>query len=134
VAFRHAEPSFSNGTALAAVQAAKALEIKRIICFTETGTTARQVSRFRPKAEVIALTPHRRTFQAMSVMGHVRPVLFERRDNLETMLTDGSRVLVDRGICSLGEQVVMVAGVPPGIARTTNVMKLHHIGEVSSLY
>jgi pyruvate kinase len=134
VAFRSAEPSFSNGTALAAVQASKALDIKHIVCFTETGNTARQVSRFRPKADVIALTPHRRTFQAMSVMGHVRPVLFERRDRLETMLTDGSQLLVDKGICTTGEQVVMVAGVPPGIARTTNVMKLHHIGEVSSLY
>jgi pyruvate kinase len=134
VAFRAAEPSFSNGTALAAVQASKALEIKHIICFTETGNTARQVSRFRPKADVIALTPHRSTFQALSVMGHVRPLLFERRNKLEAMLTDGSKLLVDMGICAIGEQVVMVAGVPPGIARTTNLMKLHHIGEVSSLY
>jgi pyruvate kinase len=134
VAFHEAEPSFSNGTALAAVQASKALSIQHIVCFTETGNTACQVSRFRPGAAVIALTPHRRTFQALSVMGHVRPVLFERRDNLETMLTDGSQLLVDMGICTTGEQVVMVAGVPPGIARTTNVMKLHHIGEVSSLY
>jgi len=134
VAFREAEPSFSNGTAMAAVQAAKALGISAIVCFTETGNTARQLSRYRPMASILALTPHKRTFQALSALGHVRPILFERRDNLETMLTDASALLVERGLCSIGEQVVMVAGVPPGMARTTNVMKLHHIGEVSSLY
>jgi len=133
VAFRHAEPSFSNGTALAAVQAAAALSIRHIVCFTETGNTARQLSRYRPRAMVIALTPHRRTQQALSALGHVRPLLFKRRDNLEVMLTDAADLLVERGICTIGEQVVMVAGVPPGMARTTNVMKLHHIGEVSSL-
>ncbi len=134
VAFRQAEPSFSNGTAMAAVQAARALGIQAIVCFTETGNTARQLSRYRPKAQIFALTPHERTFQALSVLGHVRPVLFSRRDNLESMLTDASALLVERGQCAIGEQVVMVAGVPPGMARTTNVMKLHHIGEVSSLY
>ncbi|MDF1799924.1 MAG: pyruvate kinase [Planctomycetota bacterium] len=133
VAFREAEPSFSNGTAMAAVQAARALSIRHIVCFTETGNTARQLSRYRPRAMVIALTPHRRTQQALSALGHVRPLLFDRRDNLEHMLTDASNLLVERGICTIGEQVVMVAGVPPGMARTTNVMKLHHIGEVSSL-
>ena len=133
VAFRQSEPNFSNGTAMAAVQASRALGINAIICFTETGNTARQLSRYRPRAEVIALTPHARTFQALSVMGHVRPMMFERRPNLEKMLADASTLLVERGLCSIGEQVVMVAGVPPGIARTTNVMKLHHIGEVSSL-
>jgi len=119
---------------MAAVQAARALEIQVIVCFTETGNTARQLSRYRPRAQVFALTPHQRTFQALSVLGHVRPILFERRDNLEAMLTDASALLVERGHCSIGEQVVMVAGVPPGMARTTNLMKLHHIGEVSSLY
>ena len=79
VAFRGAEPSFSNGTAMAAVQAAKALGINAIVCFTETGNTARQLSRYRPMATVIALTPHERTFHALSVLGHVRPILFARR-------------------------------------------------------
>ena len=133
VAFRQSEPNFSNATAMAAVQASRALGINAIVCFTETGNTARQLSRYRPRAEVIALTPHERTFNALSVLGHVRPMLFERRPNLEHMMTDASALLVERGLCSIGEQVVMVAGVPPGISRTTNVMKLHHIGEVSSL-
>lgn len=133
VAFRQAEPNFSNGTAMAAVQVSKALCINAIICFTETGNTARQLSRYRPRAEIIALTPHARTFQALAVLGHVQPIMFERRANLEMMLADASTLLVEMGLCTIGEQVVMVAGVPPGMARTTNVMKLHHIGEVSSL-
>jgi len=79
VAFRAAEPDSSNATALAAVQAARALGIEKIVCFTETGNTARLLSRYRPGAEVIALSPHRRTIARMTVLAHVRPVLFPAR-------------------------------------------------------
>jgi len=47
VAFRDSEPTFSNGTALAAAQAAEALGIQKIICFTESGNTVRLLSRYR---------------------------------------------------------------------------------------
>jgi pyruvate kinase len=127
--FRSSEANFANAVALAAVQAAEALNITKIVCFTETGNTVRLISRYRPSAEVFALSPHQRTCNHMTVLAHVRPMLFRRERNLEDMLYMASEMLVVRNMAQYGDVIVFVAGVPAGIARTTNVMKLHRIGE-----
>jgi pyruvate kinase len=129
VGFRASEPTFSNAVALAAAQAAEALGVERIICFTETGNTPRQLSRYRPHAEIFALSPHLRTLRHMSVLAHVRGMEFPHKPTLEDMLDSGSRELLARGMVKPGERVVFVAGVPPAVARSTNVLKLHRIGD-----
>ncbi len=129
VGFRASEPTFSNAVALAAAQAAEALGLEKIICFTETGNTPRQLSRYRPHAEIFALSPHGRTLRHMTCLAGVRPMEFPHRPTLEDMLESASRVLCDRGLVQAGERVVFVAGVPPAMARSTNVLKLHRIGD-----
>ncbi len=132
--FRFADGNFSNGTAFAAVQCSEALNITKIVCFTETGNTVRLLSRYRPNAEIIALTPHQRTVNHMSVLAHVRPFLFRREKSLEDMLYMASEMLVVRGMAQYGDTIIFVAGVPAGVARTTNVMKIHKIGEEVKLH
>ncbi len=129
VGFRSSEPTFSNAVALAAAQAADALGVEKIICFTETGNTPRQLSRYRPHAEVFALSPHQRTLRHMTILTHVRPLEFAHKATLEDMLESASRELSERGFVQAGERVVFVAGVPPAVARSTNVLKLHRIGD-----
>ena len=65
----------------------------------------------------------------MTCLSNVRPVLVKREPSLEDMLYVACEVLVVRGLVDYGEEVVFVAGVPPGVVRSTNVMKLHRIGE-----
>jgi pyruvate kinase len=129
IEWRASEPTFSNAIAIAAVEAVEALALTKIIAFTETGNTVRLLSRYRPRAEIIALTPHERTLNLMSILASVRPVLYGRDKNLEDMLWNASLFLQDKGLVRGGEQVLFVAGVPPGVARTTYLMKLHRIGE-----
>lgn len=132
--FRSTEPDFSNATALAAVRAAEALSIRRIVCFTESGNTARQISRYRPRAEVMALTPREETRRKLAVLAHVRAQVFPRLDDLEDMLEKACGFLVERGLAEQGEELVFVAGVPLGVSRSTNLMKVHRIGESVTLY
>ncbi|MCC6406480.1 MAG: pyruvate kinase [Planctomycetes bacterium] len=134
VSFRQNEPTFSNATALAAAQAAEALDIQKIVCFTETGNSVRLLSRYRTAAEIIALTPNERTLNGMTVLSHVRPMAFARGTSLEDMLHGAQALLLERGMVLPGEEVIFVAGVPPGVSRSTNVMKLHRIGEVTRLH
>jgi pyruvate kinase len=129
VGFRSSEPTFSNAVALAAAQAAEALGLEKIICFTETGNTPRQLSRYRPHAEIFALSPHLRTLRHMSCLAHVRALEFPHQPTLEDMLEHASQVLLERRHVQSGERVVFVAGVPPAVARSTNVLKLHRIGD-----
>jgi pyruvate kinase len=134
VTFRDSEPTFSNATTLAAARAAEALGIRKIICFTESGNTPRLLSRYRAGAEIVALTPSERTLCGMTVLAHVRPMLFGRETSLEDMLHEAEVVLLARGLVMPGEEVIFVAGVPPGVSRSTNVMKLHRIGEPTKLH
>lgn len=123
------DAAFHNAAAMAAVQLANALHLQRIVVFTETGNTARLISRYRPNAEIVALSPEPRSVARMCALAHVRPILFRREPSLEDMIHMASEMLRLRGICEEGEEVVVVAGVPPGVAKSTNVMKLHRIGE-----
>jgi pyruvate kinase len=134
VSFRESEPTFSNATALAAVQAAEALDIRSIVCFTESSNTVRLVSRYRPEAEIIALTPSRRTLHAMTILAHVRPMLFQRAKSIEDMLHEAQVLLLEHDLVLPGQEIVFVAGVPPGVSRSTNVMKLHRVGEATRLH
>ncbi len=132
--FRAAETNFSNATAMASVQVAQALRVPLIVCFTETGNTVRLISRYRPDAEVIALTPNQRTVNHMTMLAHVRPFLVRRERNLEDMLSMASEMLVMNGLAQYNDPIVFVAGVPAGVARSTNVLKLHRIGEEVKLH
>lgn len=123
---------FSRATALAAVHVANEIGVDRIVCFSETGNTVRLLSRFCPSAEIIALSPRPDTVRKMAVLAHVRPILFRREDSLDAMIETAADLLVARGIAAVGDQVAFVAGVPVGFARSTNVLKLHRIGEDAS--
>jgi pyruvate kinase len=89
----------------------------------------RLLSRCRPSSRIIALCPNLGPVRRMTALAHVRPILFRREPSLEDMLYMASETLVVRGLVEYGEEVVFVAGVPPGVVRSTNVMKLHRIGE-----
>jgi pyruvate kinase len=132
--FRASEPTFSNATAMGAVRVAEALGIGKIVCFTESGNTVRLLSRYRTGAEIIALTPSERTMRGMTVLSHVRPMLFPRGTSIEDMLHVAQNTLLEKGMVLHGEEIVFVAGVPPGVSRSTNVMKLHRIGEATRLH
>lgn len=134
VVFRSSEPTFSNAIALAATDAAGALKLSKIVCFTETGNSVRLISRYRPSAEIIALSPHEHTLNAMTLLAHVRPLAFPRLTSLEEMLALACERLLERRWVVQGEEIVFVAGVPPGVSRSTNVVKLHRVGERIDLH
>jgi len=127
------DATFGTSIAMAAAQVARSLRLDKVICFTESGGTVRLISRYRPGNEIIGLSPTLGVVRQMTVLGHVRPALFRRESSLEEMLDMASEMLVVRGMAELGQEVVFVAGVPPGVVSSTNVMKLHRIGETTKL-
>ena len=124
----------ADAIAMAAVQCAGMLGADKIVCFTETGNTVRLLSRYRPDAEIFGLTPRIESARWMTALSHVRPVPFARWSSLEEMLHEASIMMVERGYATEGEQIVFVAGVPPGVAKSTNVIKVHRIGDLVRLH
>lgn len=124
-----------NNVASAVAQAAAGIALnvgaETIAAFTESGSTARLISKYRPQQRVVAFTPNPGTLRRMALFWGVIPHDFERRDSTDSEIELAASMLEDEGIASEGETVVMVAGVPPNFQASTNLVKVHRIGELS---
>ncbi len=129
VDFLTSHKTFASATAKAAVEAAQNLGLSTIVAFTESGSTALLLSKYRPEARIVAFTPEPATQRRMALYWGVQPQPFARRDFTDLMIASAEKFLEKNGICEEGEGVVMVAGIPPNQQASTNLMKLHVIGE-----
>lgn len=126
--FLEDDAAFASAVALSAVRAADNLGIGTIVAFTESGSTARLLSKYRPKARIVAFTPIDRTYHNMALLAGTTPLRFARLDSTDEMISSASQSLLEHGLVEPNEAVVMVAGVPPNQRASTNLMKLHVIG------
>ncbi len=127
--FVGAERSFASATAQAVAETAESLDMETVVAFTETGGTARLISKYRPHARIVGFTPNPETFRRMAIMWGVEPQNFRRLDSTDAMIAAAERVLVERGLAKPGDRVAMAAGIPPNRKASTNLLKLHVIGE-----
>jgi pyruvate kinase len=126
--------AFASATAEASVDTADRLGLDTIVAFTESGTTARLLSKYRPRANVYAFTPIVRTYRQMAIYGGVRPMLIDRVHSTDDMIASAESELLRRGLVENGDGLVMVAGVPPNQSSSTNLMKLHEVGSGDVLH
>lgn len=131
VPFVVGENAVASAVAQAAVQIAKNVGAKTIVAFTETGSTARLISKYRPHQRVVAFTPNTTTRRRMALFWGIQPHAFERRDYTDDEIAAAATILSEEGVVANGETVVMVAGVPPNFQASTNLVKVHEIGELS---
>ena len=112
----------------AAVQVAIDSGATHLIAFTETGMSARLVSRWRPPTRILAFTPNPRVRSQLSLVWGVETFLVPQVAHTDDMVVQVDKALLDIGRATIGEKVVIVAGVPPGVPGTTNGMRVHKIG------
>lgn len=133
VPFVGGENDVASAVAQAATQIAKNVGARTIVAFTETGSTARLISKYRPTQRVVAFTPNTATRRRMALYWGIQPHVFERAEYTDDEIAAAADILTSEGVVSPGEMVVMVAGVPPNIQASTNLVKVHEIGERSGL-
>jgi pyruvate kinase len=133
VPFVVGENDVASAVAQAATQIAKNVGAGTIVAFTETGSTARLISKYRPPQRVVAFTPNVTTRRRMALFWGIHPHAFERRDYTDDEIAAAATILAEEGMVSPGENVVMVAGVPPNFQASTNLVKVHQIGSRSGL-
>ena len=121
--------SRSEIIAEAACQSALAADAKAIAVFTSSGSSARIVSRLRPAGPVYAFTSNEQTMRHLALSYGIRPVLSPEVGSTDAMVSQVEAILVERAWAKAGDMVVIVAGQPIGRAGTTNLMKLHRVGE-----
>jgi len=113
----------------AVCSAAEALSAKAIIAQTISGATARLIARNRPATPIYATTPEELTYHQLSLVWGVRPLLVaEMEQDFMEAVRKNDALLRQKGILTEGDLVVISAGIPPGRAGGTNLMKLHVSG------
>ncbi|NLM05685.1 MAG: pyruvate kinase [Tissierellia bacterium] len=120
--------TFAIGKATA--QAAYDLNVKAIITATSSGYTSKAISKFRPKAPIIAATTTEAVRRKLSLVWGVYSVLSEITEKTDEVIDESLKAAMDAGYIDAGDVVVITAGVPVGIAGSTNLLKVHTIGRV----
>jgi pyruvate kinase, alpha/beta domain protein len=108
------------------------LGVKGIVAFTESGSTARAVSTYRPGAPIIAATPSEKTFNRLTMSWGVKPILVEKRPQSGTELYHLSeKAAVTALDLRVGDVITITAGMPVGEVYYTNTLRVHELTEKS---
>lgn len=121
----------SGAITLAAVEVAKFVDAKYLCIFTESGSSARRMSRLRNEIPTLAFTPDESVRRRMSLFWGMRSFVVDRVVHTDQMVAQVDEVLKAQGLAEDGDKVVIISGSPPGIQGTTNDLRVHRVGDVS---
>jgi pyruvate kinase len=117
----------------AACRAAGEQHAKAIVTFTQSGSTALLVSKHRPGMGIIAATPFEHIARKISLYWGVTPVILKTKKTTDNMIESVERIMLEKKLAKLRDLIVITAGVPIGVAGSTNMMKIHRVGEIKGL-
>ncbi|MFJ5777220.1 pyruvate kinase [Streptomyces sp. NPDC093094] len=118
-----------GAVARAAAEMGDFLGARFLVACTQSGDTARRLSRYRSPIPLLAFTPDPATRSQLSLTWGVETFLGPSVDSTDAMVEQVDELLLKYGRCEPGDTVVITAGSPPGVSGTTNLVRVHHIGE-----
>ena len=121
------EHSIAEAISYATWQTAKDVKAAAIICSTQSGSTARMVSRYRPKAPILAMTPHENVVRELALAWGVCPVLVPETHDIDDMLDVSIYAALESGLVRRGDVVAISAGVMTDKPGSTNLLQVHRI-------
>ena len=125
-----AKPRTQGGIiTLAANEVAEFVEAKYICIFTESGDTARRMSRLRPAIPMMAFAVDPAIRRRMALTWGVRSTLVEHVAHTDLMFLQVDEFFLENKLASEGDKVVVISGSPPGIIGSTNDIRVHRIGD-----
>ncbi|MEE8583359.1 MAG: pyruvate kinase, partial [Acidobacteriota bacterium] len=119
--------SFADAVCEAAYHASEVLKTRAICAFTQTGFTARTISKYRPQTEIFGLSPERRIMRRMCLYWGVRPMMMHAIVNVDELIEMLERTLVDRGLVQTGDDLIILTGAPIIEKGHTSLMKLQRV-------
>jgi len=108
--------------------ASQELHLKVIAVFTETGSTARLISKYRPRPPIVAFSPNQETRRRLSLLWGVLPRTIAPVRDIDGLAAMAEKRLLEEHLVRRGDVVGIVAGTPLGTRGTTNFMKFHVVG------
>ena len=116
-------------TCRAGCRAAFDVGARYLVAFTDGGFTARQTARFRPEVPILAFTPHEQVARALNMLWGVEPRTLPPFKTIEEMMRAVDRALLKSKLAERNDLVVVLAGSPIGVTGSTNLIKVHRVGQ-----
>ncbi|MDT0698018.1 pyruvate kinase [Staphylococcus chromogenes] len=123
------ETSLVNAIGVSVAHTALNLNVKAIVAATESGSTAKTISKYRPKSDILAVTPNESTARQCALMWGVYPIIKKGNYSTDELLNNAVATAIESERVVNGDLIIITAGVPTGESGTTNLMKLHLIGD-----
>lgn len=123
-------PDVTSAISHATCTTAHDLGAAAILTVSKTGTTARMISKYRPECPIICGTTEPKVQRQMNLSWGVIPIIVEEKDNTDVLFEHVVKVAESKGLVKSGDLTVITTGVPLGISGTTNLLKVHLVGNV----
>ena len=121
------QPTTTDAISHATVQVAYEIDAKAIVTPTESGYTTKMVSKYRPKAPIIAVAPDEKTARSLNLRWGVYPIIGSRWSDTDEMIIGSVQNSVEAGYLTSGDLVVVTAGITLGAPGNTNMIKVHTV-------
>ena len=125
------EPTGADAIAVAARDVAETLDLKAVVAWTSSGSTAFRIARERPAPPVLALTPNRNTARRLTLVWGVHAVTTKDASNLDDMAKRACKFSNREGFSAEGDRIIIIAGVPFGTPGATNMLRIAFTGSES---
>ncbi|WP_456278026.1 pyruvate kinase [Bacillus sp. AK128] len=123
-------PTITDAIGQSVAHTALNLNASAIVTPTESGHTARMISKYRPKAPIIAVTSEESVSRKLALVWGVTAQMGEKATTTDEMLDLSVQESINTGLVKYGDTIVITAGVPVGESGTTNIMKVHVVGDI----
>ena len=117
-----AEPTTADALAESAGQIVDTIDVRTMVCFTSSGSTARRIARERSKVALLAMSASQSTARRLGLLWGVHAVHTRDIGSFEEMVEKAKRMALRHGLAEGGDRLVLMAGVPFGTAGSTNVL------------
>ncbi|WP_058486717.1 pyruvate kinase [Defluviitalea phaphyphila] len=124
------QTNITNAISHATCTTATQLNAACIVTVTRSGSTAKMVSKFRPSSPILGCTPDEQVWRKLSLVWGCVPVKTNIKSTTDEIFAQAIQKSVETGIAKKGDIIVITAGVPVGISGTTNILKVHIVGNV----
>jgi len=129
---KHSPATKAGAITKAATEVGSTVGAKYLVAFTQSGDSARRMSRLRSPIPMLALTPEIGTYNRLALSWGVESLLTASVNHTDEMVMQVDTILIESKRVKIGDLVLIVAGSPPGIPGSINAMRVHKIGDAVS--